>query len=92
MSNIFTITIYICRRNIIDSILSIVRVLYNFKSSLNNTIYKYCVIATTVNRSRSTGTTGSVDRRYYKYKKEQKRGKLRKNYIAMIEVGKNPFI
>ena len=72
--------------------LSIVRVLYNFKPGLNNTIYKHCITAITVNRSRSIGTTRSISRRHYRYKEEQKRGKLRKNYIAIIEVGKNPFI
>ena len=72
--------------------LLIVRVLYNFKSSLNNAIYKYYAMATIVNRSRSIGTTGSTSRRYCRYKEEQKRGKLRKNCVAMIEAGKNPFI
>ena len=72
--------------------LSIVRVLYNFESSSNNTIYERYVMTTVVNGSRSTGTIRSTSRRYYRYKEEQKRGKLRKNYIAMIEVGKNPFI
>ena len=51
-----------------DSILPIVRVLYNFESSLNNTIYKYYTIATIVNRSRNIGTIESTSKRYYRYK------------------------
>ena len=94
MSNVFAITIYIYYYNTIDSTLSIVQALYNFKPSLNNTIYKYSTIATVVNRSRNIGTTRSISRRYYRYKEEQKRGKLgkKKNYIAMTEARKNPFI
>ena len=53
-----------------DSILSIVRALYNFKSGLNNAIYKYYTTAIVVNRSRSTGVTRSTSRRYCRYKEE----------------------
>ena len=90
--DILAITIYIYHRNIVDSTLSTIQVLYNLKSSSNDTIYEYYITTTTVNRSRSTGTIGSTSRRYYKYKEEQKRGKLRENCIAMIEARKNPFI
>ena len=90
--DILTITIYVYRYNATDSTLLIIRALYNFESSSNNTIYKHYAITTIVNRSRSTGTTGSTSRRYYRHKEEQKRGKLRENYIAIIEAGKNPFI
>ena len=77
-----------------DFILSIVRALYNFKPGLDNAICKYSATATIVNRSRSTGVTRSTSRRYCRYKEEQKRGKLgkKKNYIVIIEAGKNPFI
>ena len=64
-------TIYIYHRDITDSIFSIVRVLYDFKSGLNNTIYKRYATATTDNGSRSIGTTRSISRRYYRYKEEQ---------------------
>ena len=70
MSGVFTITIYIYCYNIMDFILSIVRVLYDFESSLNNAIYKRSTIATIVNRSRSIGTTRSIGRRYCGYKEE----------------------
>ena len=53
-----------------DSMLSIIRVLYNFKPGLNNTIYKYYAMAIAVNGSRSIGTTGSTSRRHYRYKEE----------------------
>ena len=77
-----------------DSTLLTIRVLYNFKPGLDNAIYKHSAIATIVNGSRSIGVTRSISRRYYRYKEEQKRGKLRKkkNYIVMTEIGKNPFI
>ena len=78
----YVATIYIYHYNIIDSILSIVRVLYNFKSSLNNAIYKHYAMATIVNGSRSIGTTRSTNKRYYRYREEQKRGKLRRKRIA----------
>ena len=70
MLDILAITIYIYRRDITDSIFSIVRVLYNFKSNLNNIVYKRYAIATIDNRSRSIGTTKSTSRRHYRYKEE----------------------
>ena len=74
-----------------DSTLSTIRVLYNFKSSSNNTIYKHCAIATAVNRSRSTGTTGSTGRRHCRYKEEQKRGKLKEKLHGNDRGREEPF-
>ena len=81
-----------CRCNATDSTLPTIRALYDLKSGSNDTIYEHYTTTTTVNRSRSTGTTGSTSRRHCGYKEEQKRGRLRENCVAMIEVGKNPFI
>ena len=92
MLDILVVTIYIYRYNVTDSTLPIIRVLYNFKSGLNDAVYEHYAMATRVNRLGSIGTTGSTSRRYCRYKEEQKRGKLRENYIAITEVGKNPFI
>ena len=84
--------IYIYRRDITDSTFLTIRVLYNFKSSLNDTVYKYYAIATRVNRSKSTGTTKSTGRRHYRYKEERKRGKLEKKELYSNNEGKEePF-
>ena len=56
-----------------DSTLSIVRALYDFKSGLNNAIYERYTMATANNGSRSTGTARSTNRRYCRHKEEQSR-------------------
>ena len=89
--DIFVVTIYIYYYNIIDSTLSTIRVLYNFKSSSNNTIYKYYIIATRVNRSRSIGITRSISKRHYKYKEEQKRDKLKGKLYSNNKGREEPF-
>ena len=71
--DILAITIYIYYYDIMDSTLLVVRALYNFKSGLNNTIYKHYATATTDNGSRSIGTTRNTSRRHYRYKEEQSR-------------------
>ena len=59
---------------------------------MNNTIYERCATATVVNRSRSIGTTRSISRRYYRYKEEQKRGKLEGKELYSNDRGREePF-